>query len=122
MPHQKKNTTFAVVKPTMCVYTIPRDGKTYIHKGVTDALVLTIRELRNFPNVCQEQSNGNAPRVYCIYALIVITCLLLVMQLVIPYTYIYVGLSALLVSTDRAMRRPTNRGTSDSLAPRFVYI
>ena len=34
----------------------------------------------------------------------------------------YVGLSALLVSTDRAMRRPTNRGTSDRLAPRFLYV
>lgn len=31
------------------------------------------------------------------------------------YTYTYVGLSVLLVSTDRAMRRPTNRGTGDRL-------
>ena len=91
-------------------------------KGVTVRFGFDAIRTSQLPNVCQEQSNGNAPRVYCIYALIVITCLLLVMQLVIPYTYIYVGLSALLVSTDRAMRRPTNRGTSDSLAPRFVYI
>ena len=37
------------------------------------------------------------------------------------YTYTSVGLSALLVSTDRAMRRPTNRGTSSRLAPRFRF-
>ena len=35
------------------------------------------------------------------------------------YIYTYVGLSALLVSTDRAMRRPTNRGTGNSVAPRL---
>ena len=122
--HQKKNTTFAVVKPTMCVYTIPRDGKTYIHKGVTDALVLTIRELRNFPNVCQEQSNGNASWDVLYTAFIgFVRFLSLVVRIGILYIYIYVGLSALLVSTDMAMRRPTNRGTSNRLAPRFfVYI
>ena len=39
------------------------------------------------------------------------------------YMYIGVGLSALLVSTIRAMRRPFYRGTSDRLAPRFfVYM
>ena len=37
----------------------------------------------------------------------------------------YVGLSALLVSTDRVMRRPTNRGTSDRIGSTFlicIYI
>ena len=38
------------------------------------------------------------------------------------YTYIGVGLSALLVSTNRAMRRPFYRGTSGRLASRFAYI
>ena len=39
------------------------------------------------------------------------------------YTNIGVGLSALLVSTYWAMRRPLDRGTSDRLAPRFfVYM
>ena len=38
---------------------------------------------------------------------------------VVLYLYIGVGLSALLVSTNRAMREPLNRGTSDRLAPRF---
>lgn len=38
------------------------------------------------------------------------------------YTYTGVGLSALLVSTYRAMRRPLDRGTSDRQAPVFyVY-
>ena len=35
------------------------------------------------------------------------------------YTYTGVGLSALLVSTYRAMRRPIDRGTSDRMALRF---
>lgn len=38
------------------------------------------------------------------------------------YTYTGVGLSALLVSTIRAMRRPLWRGTSDRLAPRFLFL
>lgn len=38
------------------------------------------------------------------------------------YTYTYVGLSAFSFRTDRAMRRPTNRGTSDRLAPRFFIL
>lgn len=35
------------------------------------------------------------------------------------YTYTGVGLSALLVSTYRAMREPTDCGTSDRMALRF---
>lgn len=35
------------------------------------------------------------------------------------YTYTGVGLSTLLVSTYRAMRRPIDRGTSDRMALRF---
>ena len=38
------------------------------------------------------------------------------------YTYTNVGLSALLVSTDRAMRRPTNRGTSDRTGSTFLIF
>lgn len=37
-----------------------RWGYIYINKGVTDALVLTIRESRKFQLSCQEQSNGDA--------------------------------------------------------------
>lgn len=36
--------------------------------------------------------------------------------------YIIVGLSALLVPTNRAMRRPFYRGASNRLAPRFLCI
>ena len=39
-----------------------------------------------------------------------------------PYTYTHVGLSALLVSTSRAMRRPTNCGTGKGLAPRSFVL
>ena len=46
----------------------------------------------------------------------------LLLELVIRYTYIYVGLSALLVSTIWAMRRPLHRGTSIRLAPRFSFL
>ena len=38
------------------------------------------------------------------------------------YIYIYVGLSALLVSTYRAMREASHSGTSDGLAPRFFFV
>ena len=38
------------------------------------------------------------------------------------YTYTGVGLSALLVSTYRAMRRPIDRGTSDRMALRFFFL
>ena len=38
------------------------------------------------------------------------------------YIYIYVGLSALLVSTYRAMREASHSGTSDRLAPRFFFV
>lgn len=38
------------------------------------------------------------------------------------YSYIGVGLSALLVSTYWAMRRPSEREASISLAPRFFIL
>ena len=38
------------------------------------------------------------------------------------YTYTGVGLSALLVSTYRAMREPTDCGTSDRMALRFFLM
>ena len=38
------------------------------------------------------------------------------------YTYTGVGLSALLVSTYRAMREPTDCGTSDRMALRFFIL
>ena len=38
------------------------------------------------------------------------------------YIYTYVGLSALLVSTRRAMRRPIDRGTSDRTGSTFFFV
>ena len=96
----------------------------YIVKGVSDALVLTIRELRKL--ICQsrtkQQETSHGCIVYSPYWLR--SHFAFVAKKGYLYTYTYVGLSALLVSTDRAMRRPTNRGTSDRLAPRsfILYI
>ena len=91
----------------------------YIVKGVSDALVLTIRELRKL--ICQsrtkQQETSHGCIVYSPYWLR--SHFAFVAKKGYLYTYTYVGLSALLVSTDRAMRRPTNRGTSDRLAPRL---
>ena len=73
--------------------------------------------------VCQKQSNGDASQGVLYTALIGFELKMLVGRKGELYIYIYVGLSALLVSTDRAMRRPTNRGTGNSVAPRlFVYM
>ena len=71
----------------------------------------------------KNKATGTPQRMYCIHAHDIAMRIFVRSGIRLPHTYIYVGLSALLVSTDRAMRRPTNRGTSNSLAPRlFVYI
>ena len=80
-------------------------GNIYINKGVTDALVLTYLNLAS-SNVCQKQSNGDALWDVLYTALIGFGRILFVGREGELYTYIGVGLSALLVSTDRAMREP----------------
>lgn len=75
------------------------------NEGVTDALVLTYLNLAS-SNVCQKQSNGNASQGVLYTALIGFELKKLVGREGELYIYIYVGLSALLVSTDRAMREP----------------
>ena len=95
----------------------------YMVKGVSDALVLTIRELRKL--ICQSRTKQQGTSHGCIvynpywlrlhFAFVVKKGYL--------YTYTHVGLSALLVSTIRAMRRPSWRGTSDRTdSTLYVYI
>ena len=60
----------------------------------------------------QNQSNGNAP-LRCSILHIIIMCM---------FTYIGVGLSALLGTTTRAMREPSKRGPGTELAPRFSCV
>ena len=75
------------------------------NEGVTDALVLTYLNLAS-SNVCQKQSNGNASQGVLYTDLIGFELKMLVGREGGLYIYIGVGLSALLVSTDRAMREP----------------
>ena len=95
----------------------------YIVKGVSDAFVLTIRELRKL--ICQsrtkQQETSHGCIVYSPYWLRLHFAF--VAKKGYLYTYTYVGLSALLVSTDRAMREPLERGTGSKVRfPRFLFV
>ena len=71
-----------------------------MNKGVTDALVLTIRELRNFN--CQSRTKQWGRPMGCIiYSPHWLRTFIFVGREDELYIYINVGLSALLVSTDR---------------------
>ena len=91
----------------------------YIVKGVSDALVLTIRELRKL--ICQSRTKQRERLMGVLYtALIGFGCI----SHSLPRKGIYIlthtwGFRRCSFRTDRAMRRPTNRGTSDRQAPRF---
>lgn len=90
-------------------------GRTYWKRRFLDALVLTVYELRNFKLFVKNKATGNASWRCSYYtnhwnwtAKGVSFC-----QWVLLYTYLSWGCSALLVSTNRAMRRPIHCGTSD---------
>ena len=88
-------------------------------KGVPYALVLTFVNFAT-STACQKQSNGNAPLDVYIHILNVwamAQCFLCQAYGIV--IYVSVGLSTLLVSTGRAMRRPTNVERVIGLAPRF---
>ena len=91
-------------------------GCVYI-KGVTERFGFDVVRISQVQTVSQKQSNGNAPRVFYMYSP---WCTLLYRkgkgEL---YTDIGVGLSALLVSTNWAMREPLLRGTSDQTGSTF---
>ena len=93
------------------------------NEGVTDALVLTYLNLAS-SIVCQKQSNGNASQGVLYTALIGFELKMLVGRKGELYIYIYVGLSALLVSTDRGNAkayRPWNEQQTGSTFS-FLYI
>ena len=82
-------------------------------KGFLYALVLTIDELRKFNCKSKTKQCRTPHEVYYIQPLLASDNSIVCCQECFLYTYTGVGLSALLVSTYRAMRRPIDRGTSD---------
>lgn len=83
------------------------------------ALVLTIDELRKFNCKSKTKQCRTPHEVYYIQLSLASDDSIVRCQEDFLYTYTGVGLSALLVSTYRAMRRPIDRGTSDRMALRF---
>ena len=77
------------------------------------ALVLTIDELRKFNCKSKTKQCRTPHEVYYILSSLAADDFVVRRYECILYTYTGVGLSALLVSTYRAMRRPIDRGTSD---------
>jgi hypothetical protein len=94
----------------------------YIYiKGVTERFDFDAVRTSQLQMDCQKQSNGNAPWDVYIQPVLAIG-VKAYWSLTVKYILIGVGLSALLVSTIRAMRRPLQRGTSIRLAPRFLCL
>ena len=83
-------------------------------KGVTVRFVFDAVRTSQIPSISQKQSNGNAPR-WCIICILASCWHEL-------YIGIGVGLSALLVSTNRAMRRPLLRGTSNRTGSHAFFV
>ena len=99
-----------------------RDGYIYI-KGVTVRFGFDVLELRNFTIICQKQSNGDA--LWDVYTLHpehsrIRMCLGNCSGMLV--IYIIVGLSALLVSTDRVMRRPQHVKRVTDWLHVFLYM
>ena len=94
---------------------------TYIHKGVSCALVLTICELRNFNGKSKNKATGTSHGciIYSPHWLLVFHSYSRDANSWYSILYTYVGLSASLVSTYRAMRRPSECGTSDRTCSTF---
>mgnify|MGYP004457667875 FL=1 len=82
-------------------------------KAFLYALVLTIDELRKFNCKSKTKQCRTPHEVYYIQPSLASGNSIVCCQECFLYTYTGVGLSALLVSTYRAMRRPIDRGTSD---------
>ena len=74
------------------------------------ALVLTVEESRKFKLLVKNKATGTSHGVF-IYSPYLLLSLIADW---VSNIFISVGLSALLVSTNRAMREPFYRGTSDS--------
>ena len=93
-----------------------------MEKAFLYASVLTIDELRNFNCKSKAEQQRTSHEVYYILLVIVFSRFPAVDMKGRSYTYTGVGLSALLVSTYRAARRPIDCGTGDRLAPRFSVM
>ena len=93
----------------------------HIIKGVSCALVLTCWNFAT-SNACQKQSNGNASWVYHIHSSRFSFWQCHAKRLTEESIYTFVGLSSLLVSTSRAMRRPQHVERVTGPAPRFFCL
>ena len=95
----------------------------YLIKGVSGALVLTIRELRKL--ICQSRTKQQETSHGCVLytALIGFDCILHSLSswgyYILTHTW---GFRRCSFRLTRAMRRPTNRGASDRLAPRSFVL
>lgn len=99
------------------------EGRIYI-KAFTERFGFDCLRTSQLPTVRQKQSNGECP--WGVLYTTVIGSTLEEKRGGIKdrlYIHIGVGLSTLLVSTNRAMRRPSNSGTGDRTGSTFcVYI
>ena len=94
-------------------------GNAYIQKALLNALVLTIQESRKFKQLVKDKATGTPQGCFICTARSVPYINRVEGEL---YTNIGVGLSALLVSTNWAMREPLNRGTSDRTGSMFFCV
>ena len=98
-------------------------GRHIYIKGVTVRFGFDVLELRKFKLLVKNKATGT-PLGCIVYIPFKMQYPFLWMDCILwdDYIYIYVGLSALLVSTYRAMREASHSGTSDGLAPRFFFV
>ena len=99
-----------------------RVGKTYIHKGVTVRFGFDVQRTSQLHQYVKNKATGTPHGDVVIYSPLWLWTYLRLESREFIYICISVGLSALLVSAYWAMRRPSERGTSDRLAPRFFCI
>ena len=98
-------------------------GQTYIH--IRRNCTLWFWQCKNFANsqlLVKNKATGTPHEVYYIQPSLASDNSIVRCQECFLYTYTGVGLSALLVSTGRAMRRPLHCGTSDRTGSTFLCI
>lgn len=95
----------------LCIGLLFRYRRTHTYKRrFLYALVLTFCETRKFKLIVRNKATDALLVVYCRHSLLFI---------MFCSIYIIVGLSALLGSTIRAMREPTERGLSEEISSTF---
>ena len=98
-------------------------GQTYIH--IRRNCTLWFWQCKNFANsqlLVKNKATGTSHGVYYIQSSLALDDSIVRCQERFLYTYTGVGLSALLVLTGRAMRRPLHCGTSDRTGSTFSCI